>query len=77
MTGRKVPVSPDSLALGLCRRALSTSRFFRSVLWLESELIVLFVKVGMVGMVLVLDWEKRRPPKPGPAGFMGVCSCQD
>src|SRR3569833_194872 len=44
---RKVP-SPDSLGLGLCRRALSTSMFLRSALWLESELIVLLFTVGMV-----------------------------
>lgn len=65
---RYVPASPDSLALGLCCRELSAFRFFIMALWSEPELIVLL----KVGMVVDRDWEKRRPPNPGPGALIGV-----
>ncbi len=65
---RSIPTSPDSLALGLCRRVLSMSRFFIKVLWFESELIVLL----SVGIVVERDCENRLPPNPGPGALIGV-----
>jgi len=48
------------------------SRFFMMVLWFASELIVAFVSV--TGIVVDLDCEYLRPPKPGPGALIGVCS---
>jgi hypothetical protein len=65
---RNVPASPDSLGLGLWRRAPSTSRFFIIVRWFESELMVL----PNVGIVVDRDCENLRPLNPGPGALIGV-----
>lgn len=67
---RRKPASPDSLALGEWRRALSMSMFLRRALWFASAVMVPLFRGGIV---FVRDCEKRRPEKPGPGAFMGVC----